>query len=127
MVNFIYGFTVGIFSSRKFQRACQENLAFKCFPGHRDIYRRRKCTVEPMFGQIQIGMGFTRFFYRGRRNAAREWNWVCAALNIKKMAALMRKAGVSASISAHIGEYIRSLLLWIGRTAFCGAPIPHPA
>lgn len=25
----LYGFTVGIFSSRKLQRACQENLAFK--------------------------------------------------------------------------------------------------
>lgn len=29
----LYGFTAGIFSSRKFQRACQENLAFKYLAG----------------------------------------------------------------------------------------------
>ena len=29
----LYGFTVGIFSSRKLQRACQENLAFKDLAG----------------------------------------------------------------------------------------------
>jgi transposase len=29
----LYGFTVGIFSSRKLQRACQENLAFKFLAG----------------------------------------------------------------------------------------------
>ena len=29
----LYGFTVGIFSSRKLQRACQENLAFKYLAG----------------------------------------------------------------------------------------------
>lgn len=110
----------GHFARRELRRIMEE-------PGHREIYRRRKCTVEPVFGQIQVGMGFTRFFYRGRRNVASEWNLVCAALNVKKMAALMRKAGVSASISAHIGEYIRSLLLWIGRTAFYDPPMPHPA
>ena len=29
----LYGFTVGVFSSRKLQRACQENLAFKYLAG----------------------------------------------------------------------------------------------
>ncbi len=29
----LYGFTVGVFSSRKFQRACRENLAFKYLAG----------------------------------------------------------------------------------------------
>ena len=29
----LYGFTVGTFSSRKLQRACQENLAFKYLAG----------------------------------------------------------------------------------------------
>ena len=29
----LYGFTVGIFSSRKLQRACEENLAFKYLAG----------------------------------------------------------------------------------------------
>ena len=56
--------------------------------GNRELYRRRKCTVEPVFGQITEGMGFRRYFYRGRKKVRSEWNLVCAAFNIKKIAAL---------------------------------------
>lgn len=56
--------------------------------GNRELYRRRKCTVEPVFGQITVGMGFRRYFYRGRQKVQSEWNLVCAAFNIKKIAAL---------------------------------------
>ena len=73
------------FAKRELQRIMAE-------PGNRDVYRRRKCTVEPVFGQIKVGMGFRRFLYRGRRSVGSEWNLVCAALNVKKMAALMRKS-----------------------------------
>lgn len=58
-------------------------------PGHRELYRRRKCTAEPPFGQIKAAMGFRRFLYRGRQNVGSEWNLVCAALNVKKIAALL--------------------------------------
>ena len=57
--------------------------------GHRELYRRRKCTVESVFGQIKVGMGFRRFWYRGRQNVGSEWNLVCAAFNVKKIAALL--------------------------------------
>lgn len=56
--------------------------------GNRELYRRRKCTVEPVFGQITAGMGFRRYFYRGRQKVRSEWNLVCTAFNIKKIAAL---------------------------------------
>ena len=59
-------------------------------PGHSELYRRRKCTVEPVFGQIKAGMGFRRFYYRGRQNVRSEWNLVCAAFNLRKMAVLLR-------------------------------------
>lgn len=58
-------------------------------PGHRELYRRRKSTAEPLFGQIKVGMGFRRFFYRGRHNVASEWALVCAALNLKKIGTLL--------------------------------------
>ena len=61
-------------------------------PGHRELYRRRKCTAEPPFGQIKVGMGFRRFFYRGRQNVGSEWNLVCAAFNLKKIG--LKKIGV---------------------------------
>lgn len=69
------------FAKRELQRIMAE-------PGNRDGYRRRKCTVEPVFGKIEVGMGFRRFLYRGRLSVGSEWNLVCAALNIKKRAAL---------------------------------------
>ena len=58
--------------------------------GHSELYRRRKCTVEPVFGQIKTGMGFRRFYYRGRQNVRSEWNLVCAAFNLRKIAVPLR-------------------------------------
>ena len=57
---------------------------------HRDLYRRRKCTVEPVFGQIKQGMGFRQFLRRGLKNAGSEWHMVCAAFNLKKIGVLLR-------------------------------------
>ena len=59
-------------------------------PGHSELYRRRKCTVEPAFGQIKAGMGFRRFYCRGLQNVRSEWNLVCAAFNLRKIAVLLR-------------------------------------
>lgn len=108
----------GHFAKRELRRIMQE-------PGHREIYRRRKCTVEPVFGQIQVGMGFRRFFYRGRLNVGSEWNLVCAALNVKKMAALMRKPGAWTNIWAQMSACLRSLRQWIGSMALYDAPMPR--
>ncbi len=59
---------------------------------HRDLYRRRKCTVEPVFGQIKLAMGFRRFIYRGSQNVRSEGNLLCAAFNLRKMAAHLKTA-----------------------------------
>jgi len=62
-------------------------------PENQALYRRRKCTVEPVFGQIKFGMGFQRFLHRGARKVWGEWNMVCAAFNLRKMGALMKAKG----------------------------------
>jgi hypothetical protein len=72
----------GHLAKRALQRILDET-------GHRELYRRRKCTVESVFGQIKVGMGFRRFLYRGRQNVGSEWNLVGAAFNVKKIAALL--------------------------------------
>jgi transposase len=51
------------------------------------VYRRRKTTVEPVFGQIKSGMGFVHFFCRGLEKVQSEWNLVCGAFNLKKLMA----------------------------------------
>lgn len=73
----------GHLAKRELQRIMGE-------PGHRELYRRRKCTAEPPFGQIKAGMGFRRFFYRGRQNVGSEWNLVCAAFNLRKIGSLLQ-------------------------------------
>jgi hypothetical protein len=96
--------------------------------GNRDVYRRRKCPVEPVFGQIQVGMGFRRFFYRGRRNVSSEWDLLCAAFNVKKIAAVLRRrAGVWGRISAKTGDYAHSMRCLVDQIAPHIAPTAQPA
>ena len=56
-------------------------------------YAIRKQTVEPVFGIIKSVMGFRQFSLRGLRKVAGEWNLVCLAWNVKRMAVLRPKAG----------------------------------
>lgn len=76
---------------RKSHLAMRRLKEIKEKPEMQTLYRRRKCTVEPVFGQIKCGMGFRRYLYRGLSSVRSEWNLVCAAFNLKKMAALLQK------------------------------------
>ncbi len=76
---------------RKSHLAMRRLKEIKERPEMQALYRRRKSTVEPVFGQIKGGMGFRRYLYRGLSNVRSEWNLVCAAFNLKKMAALLQR------------------------------------
>jgi transposase len=54
----------------------------------KEIYRLRKCTVEPVIGIIKEILGFRQFSLRGLINAAGEWCLVCLAFNLKRMHSL---------------------------------------
>jgi hypothetical protein len=54
----------------------------------RKIYALRKQIVEPVFGIIKSVMGFRRFSMRGLESANNEWNLVCLAWNVKRLAKL---------------------------------------
>jgi transposase len=51
-------------------------------------YKKRKQTVEPVFGVIKSAMGFRRFSLRGLNKAATEWTLVTLAYNCKRMVTL---------------------------------------
>lgn len=55
--------------------------------GWRSRYRLRKITVEPVFGQIKQPRGFRQFLLRGLDKVRHEWNLVCIAHNLRKLAA----------------------------------------
>jgi transposase len=48
----------------------------------REIYKRRKHTVEPRIGHIKHNMGVRRFLRRGIEKVTTEWTMVCAAVNV---------------------------------------------
>jgi hypothetical protein len=51
----------------------------------RELYARRKCTIEPVFGIIKAAMGFRQFMLRGLASVRGEWTLVCTAWNLKRL------------------------------------------
>jgi hypothetical protein len=51
----------------------------------RQKYSRRKCIVEPVFGQIQRARGFVQFSLRGLTKMRGEWSLVCLTHNLLKL------------------------------------------
>jgi transposase len=48
----------------------------------RQMYRRRRETVEPRFGEIKSVLGVRRFLHRGLELVRTEWALVCTAVNV---------------------------------------------
>ena len=60
----------------------------------KEIYRLRKCTVEPIFGIIKEILGFRQFSLRGIDHVVGEWCLVCLAYNLKRMHTLYLESGL---------------------------------
>ena len=54
----------------------------------REHYRRRKHIVEPVFGWVKRVLGFRAFSLRGLLKVGGEWDLVCLALNLRRMATM---------------------------------------
>lgn len=64
----------------------REKMAYKLRTvAGKAIYRRRKCTIEPVFGQIKEVMGFRQLSLRGLSAASGEWCLVCLAYNLRRL------------------------------------------
>jgi hypothetical protein len=51
----------------------------------RNIYKKRKGQVEPVFGQIKHATGFRQFSLRGFQKMNAEWQLVCLTHNLLKL------------------------------------------
>ena len=51
----------------------------------KDLYRRRKATIEPVFGLLKECHGARRFLLRGRHNVLSEWHLLATAFNLKSL------------------------------------------
>ena len=50
----------------------------------KERYRKRKSTVEPVFGIIKRAIGFTHFPLRGIENVTAEWTLTALAYNCRR-------------------------------------------
>ena len=51
----------------------------------RELYRRRKGLVEPVFGIIKEQQAARRFLLRGLNNVAAEWGLLASAFNLRTL------------------------------------------
>jgi hypothetical protein len=57
----------------------------------RQLLKKRKAIVEPVFGTIKQAMGFRRYTVRGLQKVRTQWSLVCTAFNLRKLHALWTK------------------------------------
>jgi transposase len=58
---------------------------------NRQLLKKRKAIIEPVFGTIKQGMGFRRYTVRGLAKVKTQWSLVCTAFNLRKLHVLWRK------------------------------------
>jgi transposase len=54
-------------------------------------YQKRMHTVEPVFGNLKFNLGFRQFLLRGLKKVKGEFNLMCIAHNIRKIATYVKK------------------------------------
>ena len=68
----------------------REKMAYKLRTAlGKAIYRRRKCTVEPVIGIIKEVLGFRQFSLRGQEEVTGEWSLVCLGYNLRRLHVLL--------------------------------------
>ena len=60
-------------------------------------YRRRKCIVEPVFGQIKGARGIRQFLLRGVESVRGEWEIICATHNLLKLFRFSARSALAAA------------------------------
>src|SRR6185312_6972969 len=69
----------------------------------KDLYKKRKQTVDPVFGIIKTAIGFRQFSLRGIGKAAAEWTLVTLAYNCRRMVTLQTASPSRAAVTASSG------------------------
>jgi transposase len=58
-------------------------------------YSRRKCIVEPVFGQIKDARGIRTFLLRGIGQVRGEWNLICLTHNLLKLFRFIQRSALA--------------------------------
>jgi transposase len=52
---------------------------------NKELYKKRGCTIEPVFGNIKANLGYRRFTLRSLPAVNSEWQLICTAHNLLKL------------------------------------------
>ena len=64
----------------------RERMRHKVHPDEgREVYKRRECVPEPVFGQLKQARGFRQLLHRGIAKARCEFALICTGHNILKL------------------------------------------
>ena len=76
---------------QKYNKEEYNNLIKIVSPEGEKEYKKRMYTVEPPFGNLKHNMGYRGFLLRGLPKAKGEFNLMCIAHDIKKIASFIKK------------------------------------
>ncbi len=84
-----------LLSRGKHEHLIEKNRAGLISDEGRKEYQKRMHTVEPVFGNIKFNLGFRQFLVRGITKVKGEFDLMCIAHNIKKIATYCNKHTVN--------------------------------
>jgi len=105
-----------------FDAPMKEQMGYRLkTPKGKELYKLRKQTVEPVFGNIKENLGFRRFSMRGKEKVETEWSLICLTHNLKRIFKLkgtcaqkqpaaavnQRISIILARISVHLAVYLK--------------------
>ena len=76
---------------QKYSKEEYDNLIKIVSPEGEKEYKKRMHTVEPVFGNLKHNLGYRDFLLRGLSKAKGEFNLMCIAHNLKKIANFLTK------------------------------------
>ena len=79
----------------KHEHLIEKNRAELISDEGRKEYQKSMHTVEPVFGNIKFNLGYWQFLVRGLSKVKGEFNLICIAHNINKIATYCNKHNVS--------------------------------
>ena len=78
----------------------------------KELYKRRKETVEPVIGHLKENLGVRGFLTRGLTTVKNEFNLACAAFNLKKIWILLQKKKEKIGQVIHLDREISLRLIF---------------
>lgn len=95
---------------QKYSKEEYNNLIKIVSPEGEKEYKKRMYTVEPVIGNIKSNLGYRHFLLRGLSKVKGEFNLMCIAHDIKKIASFFTKKGTNlAKALSNIKENMKSI------------------